>query len=293
MTGAGMLSRVKPSRVMLSAAAFAATLIVAASTGARAHDEGKYPDWKGRWIRTGSGNFDPTKPPGLKQQAPLTPEYQAILEESVADQAAGGQGNNPMARCVPPGMPRMMIGYGLGMEIIVTEPMTFMVMGEPMAQLRRIHTDGKGWPATLDNSFSGTSVGKWEDTDGDGRYDVLAVETRGMKNPRSYDSAGAPFHRDGQAVVKERVFLDPANANRLFDEVTVIDDALTRPWTVKRTYRRERNPTWLETICGEDEHQVRVGKEDYFVSGSGFLMPTRKDQPPPRLRNFSAAQPQR
>jgi hypothetical protein len=39
------------------------------------------------------------------------------------------------------------------------------------------------------------------------------------------------FHRDNQSVFKERIFLDKANANLLHDEITVIDHALTRPWT--------------------------------------------------------------
>ena len=276
------------SQVTISAVAVAAALIAAG--GALAHDEFRYPDWKGRWVRNQSGSFDPAKPAGLKQQVPLTPEYQKIFEASVADQAAGGQGNNPMAACVPPGMPRMMIGYGGGMEVVITADLTLMLMGEPMRQVRRILTDGSNWPAKLDNTFSGTSIGHWEDTDGDGKFDTLNVETRGMRGPRSYDSAGAPFHKDGQAVVKERIYLDKAKPDRMYDDVTVIDHALTRPWSVKRTYARERNPEWIETICGEDEHQVRVGKEDYFLSGNGFLMPTRKDQPPPKLRNFGTAQ---
>jgi hypothetical protein len=33
--------------------------------------------------------------------------------------------------------------------------------------------------------FAGYSIGKWVDEDGDGRYDVLVVETRNMKGPRS------------------------------------------------------------------------------------------------------------
>ncbi len=60
---------------------------------ARGQDASRLPDWKGQWIRTGSGSFDPTKPAGLRQDAPLIPEYQTILEASVAAQAAGGQGN--------------------------------------------------------------------------------------------------------------------------------------------------------------------------------------------------------
>jgi hypothetical protein len=34
---------------------------------------------------------------------------------------------------------------------------------------------------------------------------------------------------------------------------------------------------------------VVVGKEYYFLSGDGYLMPTRKDQPPPDPRYFKTA----
>jgi hypothetical protein len=253
---------------------------------ARSEDASRLPDWKGQWIRTGSGSFDPSKPPGVRQGAPLTSEYQAILEASVAAQAAGGQGNDPMARCIPPGMPRMMINYGLGMEFVLTPDATYLLFGEPMRQLRRIYTDGRDWPAAIVPSFSGYSVGRWEGDDGHGHAARLVVETRGLRGPRVYDSSGIPLHADNQTVVEERMSLDPAKPDILYDEMTVRDDALTRPWSVKRTYRRERHPVWLETICGEVEPQVRIGREDYYVTYDGLLMPTRKDQPPPDLRNF-------
>jgi hypothetical protein len=273
-------------RSLIGAIAFAAALAV---VDAHAFDETKYPDWSGQWVRIGSGSFDPSKPSGLRQQAPLTPEYQAVLETSVADIAAGGQGNNPMGRCLPPGMPRTMINYE-GMEIVVLPATTYILLLEPMDQIRRVYTDGRGWPQKAIPSFLGHSIGQWVDDDGDGRYDALLIETRSLKNPRSYDSSGMPFHKDGQAIVKERIQLDKTNQNVLHNEITVIDHALTRPWTVTRDYRRERNPIWIETICGEDNRQVRIGKEDYFISADDQLMPTRKDQPPPDLKYFSQAQ---
>ena len=108
----------------------------------------------------------------------------------------------------------------------------------------------------------------------------------GISAPRSLDSSGLPVHADGQTIVHERMALDAAKPDLLYDEMTVLDHALTRPWTVMRSYRRERRPVWLETICGEVEPQVKIGVEDYFVTYDGLLMPTRKDQPPPDLRNF-------
>jgi hypothetical protein len=266
--------------------AFIALALACGIFPAAAQDRSRLPDWTGQWIRTGAGSFDPAKPPGLRQGAPLTPEYQAMLEASVAAQAAGGQGNDPMARCIPPGMPRMMINYGLGMEFVLTPETTFLLFGEPMRQLRRIYTDGRGFPAAIAPSFSGYSIGRWEGDDGTGHAATLAVETRGLRGPRSYDSSGVPFHADNQTVVEERIHLDPGKPDMLYDDMTVSDHALTRPWSVRRSYRRESHPVWLETICGEVEPQVKIGAEDYFVTYDGQLLPTRKDQPPPDLRNF-------
>ena len=45
------------------------------------------------------------------------------------------------------------------------------------------------------------------------------------------------------------------------NETTVIDNALTQPWTVTRSYRRDRNPVWDFVDCAEHNPHVRVGKE--------------------------------
>ena len=85
----------------LAAAVIAAAGVIMTIGGVRASDNAKYPDWKGQWERfavrglPGQPSHDQTKPWGLGQQAPLTPEYQAVLEESIADQANGGLGNFP------------------------------------------------------------------------------------------------------------------------------------------------------------------------------------------------------
>jgi hypothetical protein len=106
--------------------AFALAVLCLASPGARAFDDSKYPDLSGQWLRTDTGTprYDPAKPAGRGQQAPLTPEYQAVLEASLADQANGGQGNwMSGARCLPPGMPGTMNGYN-SMEIVVLPEIT-------------------------------------------------------------------------------------------------------------------------------------------------------------------------
>jgi hypothetical protein len=52
--------------------------------------------------------------------------------------------------------------------------------------------------------------------------------------PRVYDGTGLPLHYDNQSIFKERIYLDKANPNILHNEITVIDHALTRPWTVDK-----------------------------------------------------------
>ena len=132
----------------------------------------------------------------------------------------------------------------------------------------------------------GYSIGKWIDEDGDGRYDVLEVETRDLKGPRAFDASGIPLHADNQTVVKERFYLDKANRNVLHDEVTTYDHALTHPWTVMKNYNRVANPRWVEAICAEGNQLVRIGTEIYMLSAEGMLMPAKKDQPPPDLKYF-------
>ena len=264
--------------------ALAAALTVV-SAGAQQSDQSKYPDWKGQWVRIGAGTYDPSKPGGRGQQPPLKPEYRAVWETHLAEEAAGGQSYNPQSHCIPPGMPRMMVVFE-PMEIIVTPELTYIQLSY-FNEFRRIHTDGRDWPAELEPAFSGYSIGRWEDTDGDGRYDTLVVETRGMKGPRVFDASGIPMHEDNQTVVKERIALDKSNPDVLVDEITTIDNALTRPWTITRKYRRVRDAHWVEYVCTEDNQYVFIGKETYIMSADGYLMPTKKDQPPPDLRYFN------
>ena len=200
---------------------------------AAAFDETKYPDWKGQWRRSDSGplRYDPGKPVGLGQQAPLTEEYRAIHAASIADQVAGGHGNDP--------------------------------------------------------TFVGYSVGKWLDTDGDGRYDVLEIETRHVRGPRTWDQLGLPMADDNEAVLKERIYLDKSNPNILHNEITTTDNSLMRPWTVTKNYRRElKEITWEENNCVEGNAYITINKQVYVVSGDGLLMPSKKDQPPPDARYF-------
>src|SRR5437879_7731163 len=114
-------------------------------SAASAFDQSQYPDWSGQWQRpVGVGfQWDPSKPAGRAQQAPLTAEYQAIFEASLADQAAGGQGGDIRITCVSTGMPRMMTAVR-PFEFVITPKVTYI--NSENNQPRRIYTDGRGFP---------------------------------------------------------------------------------------------------------------------------------------------------
>jgi hypothetical protein len=220
-------------RKSIVAVAFAAALLMGIGR-TQAFDDTKYPNLKGQWTRfvvpgvRGQPSFDQTKSWGPGQQAPLTPEYRAIFEASLADQANGGLGNNvDRARCAPSGMPHMMVAFR-PLEFIVTPEKTYILVGD-QDQPRRIFTDGRAWPKEITPTYGGYSIGRWITSEGDGRYDVLEVETRGFKGPRVFDSSGLPLHYDNQSVFDERIYLDKTDPNILHDEIIVVDNALTRP----------------------------------------------------------------
>jgi hypothetical protein len=275
-----------PLRSIIGCLTTAVALLAGPAVAQQLFDESKYPAFEGQWIRVGPiERYDQTKPPARGQEAPLTPEYEAIFEANLADVAKGGFGDDPVYACILEGMPRAM-NLILPMEIVIKRNTTYILM-EYLGMLRRVFTDGRMFPDNEDPSWMGYSVGRWIDEDGDGRYDVLEIETRNLKNPRTFDASGIPMHQDGETVVKERLYLDKSDPDILYNQITTYDHALTRPWTVLKTMHRERNPISVEAVCTENNLQVNIGNEHYMLNGARELMPARKDQPPPDLKHFN------
>ena len=273
-------------RSLVGAMALTVALLVTFS-GAQAFDETKYPDLSGQWRRTATGQtrYDPSKP-AAAQQAPLKEEYKTIHAASIANQNAGGQGLDTAYRCIPMGMPRQMSGT-FPFEVLVRPEVTHILFELVIYSTRRIYTDGRDWPKDEDPTFAGYSIGKWVDTDGDGRYDMLEVETRNLRGPRTWDQTGMPMHEDNDTVIKERFYLDKADKNLLHLEMTTMDGSLTRPWSATKSFRRQDKVHWMENNCTEGNTHVAVGHENYMVSGDGYLMPVRRGQEPPDLRYFN------
>ena len=248
-------------------------------------DMSKYPDISGGWGRSDVYQWARGETP------PLTPEYQEDLRGEPAPTAPPA-GTAP-TRCIAVSRP------ACRGRCTPTRPWrssslpgTTYILIDHIHDDRRIFTDGRAWPTEdVEPSFSGYSIGHWVDDDGDGKYDALEVETRYLKGPRTLDGL-LPTHEDNESIVKERIYLDKTNPKILHDQITLIDHAYTRPWTITKNYPRYQAPGptgWPEEVCAEAQVWVNIGKDDYFLSSDGFLMPVKKDEAPPDLRYFKPA----
>ena len=250
-------------------------LVVFAAIPAFAQTAMKYPDWSGQWERIGSLNWPPE---GYEKAgpAPLTPEYKAIYDRNLELRAQGILAGDPPATCLPPGMPRVM-KMSFPMEIVVTPKITYII-ADWESQVRRIYTDDRDWPKYILPEFNGYSIGRWHDENKDGVYDMLSIETRGIKGPRSIDSTGVVLHENDKTIVHEEI--RRIDATTIEDKITTIDDAFTKPWTIQQRYRYNDKPVWVEYVCAEGNRHVKLGDEWYFLNDAeGILEPTREGQP--------------
>jgi hypothetical protein len=183
-------------------------------------------DLTGIWISQGGIGWTPGIPPGRGQNPPLTPAYAKIFQTHLANAAAGKPTGDPTAGCLPPGMPRIMT-MTYPMEITMG-PDRVMIYAEWQEQVRRIFTDGRPLPVDPEPTYNGESVGHWEN-------DFLIATSYGFRQDTNMEASGLP--KSDQAIAYERIWL--ADDETLRDEFTLVDRvALTKPWTVTKTYKR-------------------------------------------------------
>ena len=180
---------------------------------------------------------------GRAANAPaLTPEYMAKWEVIRKSRMSGSYEYDPIANCLPPGMPHMM-NMSYGMEIMQTKD-KITLFSEWQDALRRIYLDGRKPSARVlnDPTYAGYSTGRWEG-------DTLVVETVAL-HPNSFIDSSSPHSEE--MVVRERIrFISPGVIE---DRVTVTDPkALTKPWETVHTYRRSERPDdeLREFACAE------------------------------------------
>jgi hypothetical protein len=209
--------------------------------GAHAYHPKSRRDLSGIWINQGGIGWTPGVPPGRGQNPPLTPDYAKTFATNLANAARGKPTGDPTASCLPPGMPRIMT-MTYPMEITIV-PDKIMIYAEWDEQVRRVYTDGRALDANPDPTFNGQTTGHWE-----GNF--LIATTFGLRLETNLESSGLP--KSDKMIAYERLWL--ADDDTLRDEITLVDPtALSKPWTVTKTYKRAPPDfTLLPYVCLEN-----------------------------------------
>ena len=204
------------------------------------------PDFSGVW-RTINAPAAPRENTSLRwvpapgELPPMNAQYMERYKKIQASRESGSEETEPVARCLPPGMPyHTLAQYGL--EIVQSKD-KIALFSEWMDAYRRIYLDGRTMPKDLDPSYYGYSTGHWEG-------DTLVVETVNLRDDTVLDRYGSP-HSDAMRITERIRLVDP---NTLEDIVTTYDSkAFTKPWEVVRRYRRagKGNDELHENTCTE------------------------------------------
>ncbi len=226
------------------------------------------PDLSGVWA---PGPLDKYVPGG-----PEAPQWLPAVARQVDHLKAldaAGQPQNIYINCLPEGLPSSVTQNLNSVEFLVT-PGRVTVLGEfDGNRLRRIWTDGRPHPADPDPSFSGHSIGHWEET-GPGKAKSLIVDTIGFL-PEVFIplSQGVGFPNNGGMHIEERITLTGPDTLRQ-DIVVHAPKVLAVPWHASRTYTRHRERSYdlAESSCRQGDFIESVDAQ-----GNAVFAPLPKD----------------
>jgi hypothetical protein len=245
--------RLLPLRRLLIAGAMYVAASLLFPTAARAAA-----DFSGIWSPDQGVLWALPNAAGVRESPPFTPEYAARYREALAASAAGRPKADPPAKCLPPGVPRIMASP-FPFEIVHGKTAIYF-LHEYMSQIRRIYMDSTAPDSIGVPAFNGRSTGKWQS-------DVLVIETSEVRGESVLDTTHLP-HSDALRIVERIRLLAP---DKLQDEITLIDPkAYVRPWTVTRTYTRKVGEQILEYVCEENNRNpVLEDGSTGFIGANG------------------------
>ena len=171
--------------------------------------------------------------------------YQPWAAELVKKTRATNQPNDPMTRCLPPGIVRLEV-FPLFRKVVQV-PGLIVMLNEQNASYRQIFTDGRPLLVDPDPTWNGYSSGKWEG-------DTLVVQTNGFRDGLWLDTGGSPLTEAARITERFR----RVNYGTLEIEITIDDPkAYTKPWTIRVTQILAPDTELLDYICLENEKDVQ------------------------------------
>jgi hypothetical protein len=217
-----------------------AELVAAAPEGPPPHLPDGTPDLTGVWVGGGPvGDISQGLLPG--EEIKLLPAAAALMKSRMA-------ADDPEARCLPTGVPRVapypwrivqVPAYGKATHL-------FFLFEGNVHSYRQIFMDGRGHPDDLEATWYGHSIGHWEG-------DTLVIETVGFNDRFWFDFKGHPHTTQLRTVER----YTRKSMNELENVTTIYDPgAYEKPFTIKFT--ATLRPGWdiMEYVCNENNQDV-------------------------------------
>jgi hypothetical protein len=198
------------------------------------------PDLSGVWQADGQTYF-------FDLAAGLKDEDVVMLPRARAEQRRREDnlhGDDPLARCLPHGVPRINTNGLFPFKIIQT-PGLVVILYEQLNLFRQVFLDGRKLAGDVNPTWLGYSTGRWEG-------DTLVVDTRGFNDKTWLDTQKGRPASDALHVIER--FRRPTYGD--LEIVATIDDPKTyaKPWTTTVQHNRLQTDTdILEFICSENE----------------------------------------
>lgn len=226
------------------------------------------PDISGLWLGTMTGI--PGEPPAPNRgpadgrpgtywapwPLPYTPEYQKVYDERQAALKQGKQLGDISAKCLPFGLPMMLVSKVYPDEIVQTPGQVTLFMNSTFPIV--IWTDGRGHPADLKPTYNGHSTGYW-------LGETLFVDTVGIMPTTPIDSFRNPHGPD----LHIKWSIQKVGKDNLHLHVTLFDPAaFTEPVTTTNIWQRKTEPRWQildDSSCFENN------ESNTTTPGEGFI----------------------
>jgi len=157
---------------------------------------------------------------------------------------AKNHGEDPLARCLPHGVPRINTNGLFPFKIIQT-PGLVVILYEQLNLFRQVFLDGRKLVSNPNPTWLGYSTGRWDG-------DTLVVETSGFNDKTWLDTFEGHPASDALHVI-ERIRRPKFGT---LEVVATIDDpkAYTKPWTTRvQKMDLQLDTDIMEFICAENE----------------------------------------
>jgi len=192
------------------------------------------PDLTGVWQITGHVSAVKTTDGGAP---PLTADAKAVYDAHRKAAAKGDYSFDGVTRCLPPGLPRLMLMHE-PFEILQRDKIVYFVY--QVNRLPRRAYLNEALPTDVDPHYLGYSVAHWD-------ADTLVVESAGFEDSTLLDNVGLPHSED--LHLTERYQLS-SNGRRLRLTYTVEDaKTFTKPWSAQAEYTRLSGYQIPEEVC--------------------------------------------